>query len=144
MSVVITIMNLIATFIMCQVTNTTFSLAAGIDVLGFSFLQTFIYLTFALLLATFFRRSGVAIIVFFLYGLIIEWIIFILLHQINPSIGFFLPLQIADGLVVFQPLKTKGAPYDGLFAPYIMLLIALSYAGLYVFLTVRKYKYDDL
>src|SRR5258705_4315090 len=57
-SVVVTLMNTLATFIMCQVTHTDFSLTAGLQTIGLSFVQSFIYMMFALLLATFFRRSG--------------------------------------------------------------------------------------
>ena len=125
---------------MCQVTNTRFSFA-GIDTLGLSFIQTFIYLMFALLLATFFRRSGVAIIVFFVYGLLLEFIFMWLFSKISPEIAHFLPLQIADSLIVFPGMKGIFGHNPGL---SVMLPAALAFAGLYIFLTVRKYKYDDL
>ena len=52
----------------------------------------------------------------------------------------FLPLQVADSLIPFIE--------EGIFKPNpglsIMIPAALAFAGLYVFLAVRKYKYDDL
>jgi ABC-2 type transport system permease protein len=139
-SVVVMIMNLIATFVMCQVTNVPFTFSR-LDILAFSFLQSFIYLMFALLLATFFRRSGIAIIVYFLYGLLLEWLLFWLVREVSKEAANFLPLQVADSLI---PFPIKGGPYDSIPAVYYVLIGALIYLGLYIYLTTRKYKYDDL
>ena len=144
MSVVITVMNVIATLIMSQVTHTEFSLTAGLQTLGLSFLQTFIYLMFALLLATFFRKSGVAIIVFFIYGLLLEFLLMWLFWKILPGGQHFLPLQVADSLIAFPGMNVKRGLFGDRPDLLVLVLGALAYAGLYVFLTVRKYKYDDL
>ncbi len=135
------VMNIVATVIMCNVTTTPFSLTSGLPVLGVSFIQSFIYMMFALLLATVFRRSGIAIIVFFIYGLLLENLFMWLLWKIVPAGGqHFLPLQVADSLIPFIE--------EGIFKPNpglaIMVPSALAFAGLYIFLAVRKYKYDDL
>lgn len=140
MSLVITLMNFVATFIMFKVTDTSFSLE-GISTLGLSFVQTFVYLMFSLLLATFFRRSGVAIIVFFIYGLILEFLLMVLFEKLVPGAGHFLPLQVADSLVIFPKAEKL---YRTLPSISIMLPAALAYSGLYIYLTVRKYKHDDL
>ncbi|HZH66930.1 MAG TPA: hypothetical protein VEY10_18720 [Flavisolibacter sp.] len=140
-SLAVLVMNIVATVIMCNVTNTPFSLTSGFPILGVSFIQSFIYMMFALLLATVFRRSGIAIIVFFIYGLLLEHIFMWLLWKINPGLQHFLPLQVADSLISFPGM-------DGLFGAnpgYSTLIpVALAFAGLYVFLAVRKYKFDDL
>lgn len=140
-AIAVLIMNMIAALIMCSVTNTNFSLIAGLETLGLSFVQTFVYLMFALLLATFFRRSGIAIIVFFIYGLLLEFIVMWLVWKIAPGGQHFLPLQVADSLIAFPGM-------DGIFGDkpdkWIMLASALAFAGLYVYMAVRKYKHDDL
>ncbi|HQX97621.1 MAG: hypothetical protein IPH34_13215 [Chitinophagaceae bacterium] len=141
-AVAVTIMNLVATFIMCNVTNTPFTLGPGIKMLGFSFMQTFIYLMFALLLATFFRRSGVAFIVFFIYGLLLEFILMWLFSNIFPGLQHFLPLQVADSLIAFPGMD--GSIFGNNPGELIMTIGAVAFAGLYIFLAVRKYKYDDL
>jgi hypothetical protein len=107
----------------------------------FSFVQAFVYLMFALLLATFFRRSGVAIIVYFIYGLLLEFFFMWLLGRISPELQFFLPLQVADSLIPFPRLRDF---YRSLPSETIMLVASIAFAGLYIYLTVRKYKYDDL
>jgi len=138
---VITLMNLLAVFIMCRITETDFSFSS-LPVLGLSFIQSFIYLMFALMLATFLRRSGVAIIVFFIYGLILEPFLFWLLGKLNPAMGHFLPLQVSDSLI---NKATWGAPlFQNMPELKFLLIGAFAYAGLYIFLAVRKYKYDDL
>lgn len=142
MSLAITLMNLIATYIMCRITETSFSFS-GIEVLGLSFLQSFIYIMFALLLAILFRRSGIAIIVFFAYGLLLEYLFIWLANKITPGAGNFLPLQIADSLVIF-PKARKLWLFENLPSIQVLLPAALAFAALYIFLAVRKYKYDDL
>lgn len=139
-AVVIAIMNFIAILIMTQVANASFSFEA-IKVVGLSFIQSFVYLMFALLLATFFRRSGIAIIVFFIYGLLLESLFMWLLSNISPAAQYFLPLQVADSLIPFIRFKEM---YKSMPSEMVMLFGAIAYAGLYVYMTVRKYKYDDL
>lgn len=140
-SLAVLVMNIIATAIMCNVTNTAFSLTAGLPVLGVSFIQSFVYMMFALLLATLFRRSGIAIIVFFIYGLLLEHIFMFLLWKVYPGAQHFLPLQVSDSLISITGM-------DGIFGTNpgygVLIPAALAFAGLYVFLAVRKYKYDDL
>ncbi len=140
-SIVVTIMNILATFIMCQVSGIEFSLISGLDTIGLCFVQTFVYLMFALLLATWFRKSGVAIIVFFIYGLILESLFMWLFSKIYPGMQYFLPLEIADALIPFPKMENF---YNNLPSISVLLPAAFAFSGLYVFLTVRKYKYDDL
>jgi ABC-2 type transport system permease protein len=141
MSLAVTLMNVVATFVMCQITNIEFSLISGLDTLGLCFLQTFIYLMFALLLATFFRKSGVAIIVFFIYGLILESLLMWLFSKIYPGLQYFLPLEVSDALIPFPQMKHFYADLPG---QTPLLIGALAFLALYIFLTVRKYKFDDL
>lgn len=140
-SLAVLVMNIIATFIMCQVTNTEFSLADGLPTLGVSFIQSFIYMMFALLLATLFRRSGIAIIVFFIYGLLLENLfVWLLWYILPPGSQHFLPLQVADSLI---PFLNKGI-FEATPSHAVLVPAALAFAALYVFFAVRKYKYDDL
>ena len=140
MSLVITIMNLIASLVMVGLTGAEVT-PEGFITLGLCFLQTFIYLMFALLLATLFRRSGIAIIVFFVYGLLLEFVFMWIFSKISPSLQWFLPLEIGDALIPFPALKNF---YNGLPDLWVLVIGALAFAGLYIYLTVRKYKYDDL
>ena len=140
-SLAVTVMNIIATFMMCQTSGIEFSLVSGLPTLGLCFIQTFIYMMFALLLAIWFRRSGIAIIVFFIYGLVLEALFMWLLSKIYPGLQYFLPLEVADSLIPFPRMEKF---YADLPALSTMLVASLGFAGLYIFLAVRKYKYDDL
>lgn len=141
MSLVITLMNFIAVMVMAAITHTSINVAA-VSVLAYAFVQTLVYLLFALLLATFFRRSGVAIIVYFVYGLLLEFLFMWLLSNISASAKWFLPLEIGDALIPFPFLKSNF--YTGLPSQPVLLVGAFAFIGLYIFLAVRKYKYDDL
>jgi len=140
-SLAVLVMNIVATGLMCSVTKTEFSLAAGLPTLGVSFIQSFIYMMFALLLATVFRRSGIAIIVFFIYGLLLENIFVWALWKVLPAgAQHFLPLQVADSLIPF----IKEGIYASNPGLSILVPVSLAFAGLYIYLAVRKYKFDDL
>lgn len=140
-SIAVVLMNILATFVMCQITGIDFSLASGLATLGYCFIQTFIYMMFALLLAIWFRRSGVAIIVFFIYGLILESLFMWLFSKVYPGLQYFLPLQVADSLIPFPKMEDF---YADLPSAVPMLTGALAFASLYVYLSVKKYKHDDL
>jgi len=139
-SVAIMIMNFLAMVIMAQITDAEITTTA-ITVSLFSFLQAFLYLMFALLLATFFRRSGIAIIVYFIYGIILEWVLWWLVIKIHPSLPYFLPLQSSDSLIPFSRFREL---YQHLPSVSVLLAVVFGYALLFVILAIRKYKYDDL
>lgn len=140
MALVITIMNFFAMLIMTSVVGGSLSIDA-FKVLGFCYIQAFVYLMFALFLATLFRRSGIAIIIFFIYGLLLEALLMWLFYQIDPSLRYFLPLQAADSLTPFVRMEEFNRDLPG---EVVMVVAALAFAGLYVYFAVRKYKYDDL
>ena len=139
-SVAVMIMNFFAMVIMAQITDAEITTDALIVSL-FSFLQAFLYLMFALFLATLFRRSGIAIIVFFVYGLLLEWLLWWLVIKIHPSLPYFLPIQSSDSLIPFSSFKElyKDLPSVG-----VSVAVVIGYSLLFVTLAVRKYKYDDL
>ncbi len=140
-SLTVTIMNLLATVMMFVVLGKPVNFE-GIATLGICFLQSFIYLMFALTLATFFRRSGIAIIVFFIYGLLLELFFMWVFWKLVPGLQHFLPLQVADSLL---PIRNAGGSIFGNHSGItIQVIAALAFAGLYVYLSIRKYKYDDL
>lgn len=143
LSVTITLLNFISAIIFGKMTAGEFS-TNGIEYMGYVFLQSLAYIFFALLLAVLFRRSGLAIIVFILYGLIFEWLITALLTfpaKLTPY-SYFLPLQTSDVLVPFPFGKDVFYPN----MPAVGALIAgiVVYVSLYVFFTRKKFVTDDL
>lgn len=143
MAVLITLINVVTAFVFGVVSGSTFSWD-GFENTGYVFLQAIAYIFFALMLAVLFRRSGLAIIIFILYGLIFEWIITALItfnFHWQPY-GYFLPLQVTDVLLPI-PFGKKTIYPD---VPSVSVLAAALavYLFAYVFFTRKKFVSDDL
>lgn len=115
----------------------------GMVSIAYIFMQSLSYISLALLLAVLFRRSGVALIVYFVYGLIFETIIYGLLNRyVNNQIGYFLPLQGTDVLLP-MPFGNKII-YNHAPEPTALIISSIVYIGLYYFFLMRKFERDDL
>lgn len=143
-SIVATIFNFLVALLFGLLTSGSLYTMAGMENLGYIFIQTIAYITFAMFLAVLFRKSGVAIAIFFLFGLIFEWLISILVNfQMNLTpVGYFLPLQVTDVMLPI-PFGNKILYKD---APelYIMVIASLLYIGGYYFFALKKFGKDDL
>ena len=143
-AVVATFFNfLVALLFGSLTTGSTFGFE-GIENVGYIFIQTVAYITFAMFLAVLFRRSGAAIAVFFLYGLIFEWLITLLINmkfELTP-VGYFLPLQVTDVMLPI-PFGDKVIYKD---APdtWIMVIASLVYIAGYYFFALKKFTKEDL
>ncbi len=117
----------------------------GMEFIGYSFVQSLCYIFFAMILAVLMRRSGLAMAVFFLYGLIFEQLIGgIMDNKILNSHNFFyyMPLEASDVLVPItfgNKLFYKDAPSSG-----ILLAVCCFYILLYCFVSIRKFEREDL
>ncbi len=117
----------------------------GIEFIGYSFVQSTCYLFFAMILAVLLRRSGLAITIFFMYGLIFEQLVGgIVDNNILKGHYFFyyMPLQVTDMLVPMPfggNMLFKDAPNT-----YVLLLLSLLYISIFCFLAVRKFEKEDL
>jgi ABC-2 type transport system permease protein len=143
LAIVITIINAITGFIFGSISPAAFTWE-GFENVGYIFLQAIAYIFFALMLAVLFRRSGLAIIVFILYGLIFEWLATALMtfqFKMAP-VSYFLPLQISD-IMIPVPFGDEVIYPD---VPSIGMIIAgiAAYIFLYVFFTRKKFITDDL
>jgi hypothetical protein len=143
LAVLITFINFITALVFGSMTAGSFS-TGGMQYVGYVFLQALAYIFFALMLAVLFRRSGLAIIIFILYGIIFEWLIAAVLtfNLMMAPYSYFLPLQTSDVLIpipfgknVFYP-DTPSA---------ISLIIGIAvYLFAYLFFTRKKFVTDDL
>ena len=143
-SVVATFFNFLVALLFGSVsTGSEFSFS-GMENVGYIFIQTVAYITFAMFLAVLFRKSGAAIAVFFLFGLIFEWLITALVNfqmDISP-VGYFLPLQVTD---VMLPLPFgKEIIYKGAPDLWIMVVASIAYIGAYYFFALKKFTKEDL
>ncbi len=117
----------------------------GIEYIGYSFIQTLCYLFFAMMLAVLMRRSGLAMAVFFLYGLVFEQLIGGLIDYkilTDGTVRFYFPLQASDVLV---PV-TFGKEFIYSHAPSqtTLLIVSLVYIIAWCFLSSKKFETDDL
>jgi len=143
-AIVATLFNfLVALLFGFLTTGSSFSFS-GMENILYIFIQTFAYITFAMFLAILFRRSGAAIAVFFLYGLIFEWLITVLINfkmELSP-IGYFLPLQVTDVMLPIPFGKSviyKSAPDE-----WTLVLGSLVYLAGYYFFALKKFTKEDL
>lgn len=116
----------------------------GTENILYIFLQTFSYITFAMFLAILFRKSGVAMAVFFLFGLIFESLLGGLINfkfELVPA-GYFLPLQVTDTLLPFP--FGKGIIYKGAPPAWTLVLADVIYLAAYYFFSIKKFVKDDL
>jgi ABC-2 type transport system permease protein len=99
---------------------------------GYFFLLVLNYLSAALFVAFWIRRSGLAISLFLLYALIIE---FALAQSINyytsTKLGSFLPLQSSDELLPFPVMSLLGRASS--FANYVYVIASVVWIGIYYF-----------
>lgn len=142
-SVLITILNAITSLFFGLISRGSFSFE-GMEYLIYVFFQALAYLFLALMLAVLFRRSGLAIIIFFLYGLIFEWLICGLMtfqFKLTPF-SYFLPLQTSDVLIPI-PFGAK-VMYPDAPAAIVLMIGVLAYITLYIFFARKKFLIDDL
>ena len=143
-SVVATFFNLIVAFLFGWLTSGVMPGTEGMENIIYIFIQTVDYIAFAMFLAVLFRRSGVAIAVFFLYGLIFEWILSAFLNfklEIAP-IGYFLPLQVTDVLLPIpfgNKIIYKNPPSN-----LSLIIASVLFISAYYFFALKKFQKDDL
>ena len=117
----------------------------GFEYIGYSFIQSLCYLFFAMILAVLLRRSGLAMAIFFLYGLVFEQMIggfidFKILASHN--FWYYMPLQSSDVLVPVtfgNDIIYKDAP-----SALVLISVCIVYVVLYCVLSIKKFEKDDL
>ncbi|MDQ2753059.1 MAG: ABC transporter permease, partial [Bacteroidota bacterium] len=108
------------------------------------FIQALSYTSLALLIATLFRRSGIAIGVYFLYAEIIDQMLSMLCSHYFNNIGRYFPLESNDNLI---PLPLFRNIIGKMIEPpnvYYMLITAAIYLSLYFFICRQKFRTADL
>jgi len=124
--------------------TTAFSLEK-VEYIGCFFIQVLSYCSVALLFSLLFKRSGIAIGVYFLYTLILENMIAGFLNRYADNIGRYLPLETTDNLIrppVFKVIINQlGVPSYNTTA---LLIMSAIYLALYYFISFRKFQSDDL
>lgn len=145
------IMSAIST-IMVIISAVIFGFADGNESLSFDnfqyipyyFLQATSYSMVAVLIAVLVKRGGLAIGIYFLYSLILENVVKVLLNYKGGTAGRYLPLQSSDELIPFPLLQNAQNKLFTPVNPTLMLVVALVYLGAYIYFVIRKFETDDL
>ncbi len=143
-SLVATLFNALVALLLGSLTTGSHFSFQGMENVIYIFIQTVAYITFAMFLAVVFRRSGAAIAVFFIYGLIFEFLFTVLINvklDMSP-VGYFLPLQVTDVMLPI-PFGNKVI-YQNAPPEYVLVLASLVYIAGYYFFAVKKFTTDDL
>ncbi len=139
-----TIFNFLVALLFGLITSGSHFSFTGMENVIYIFIQTVAYITFAMFLAILFRKSGAAIAVFFLYGLIFEYLFTVLINMkfsLSP-LGYFLPLQVTDVMLPIpfgDKVIYKGAP-----DLWILVIASVVYICGYYFFALKKFKNEDL
>jgi hypothetical protein len=143
LAVIIAVLNFLTALNFGLKSGKPFS-TSGMEYIGYSFLQALTYMFFALLLAVLLRRSGLAIIIFILYGVVFEWLISATLtfNLKAAPYSYFLPLQTSDVLIP-APFG-KQVFYPDMPAAGTLIAVITAYLFLYLFFTRKKFVADDL
>ena len=155
MAIISTILVFITAVIFGQITKTDFSIT-NIAPVGFLFLKALTYNLFAILISVLIKKSGFAMGIFFIY-IAVENLASELLDNFSDkikdansinlgSMGNYLPMNAADGLIKFpkNPITAMinvGAPTDYI---YVILAFAIAYILLFAWWSRRKYMTADL
>lgn len=112
--------------------------------LSIASIQCLSYCLFALLLSTLFKRSGIALGVYFVWVVIIENVLFHVFNKYLDNTGFYLPVESADNLIPLPIAKYVQSRFITRPDFDYILIACVVYLVLYVFFTFRKFKTDDL
>ena len=147
LTVIISLVATLATFL----TALGFGLAEGgeftfekVEFVGYFFIQALNYSSIALLISLLFKRSGIAIGVYFLYSTIIENVIAGLLNRYADNIGRYLPLESSDNLIRIPVFKVIVNQLMASYNTTALLIMSFVYIAVYYFLSIRKFRTDDL
>jgi ABC-type transport system involved in multi-copper enzyme maturation permease subunit len=119
----------------------------NIEKVGFVFVYTLNYLSFAAMLAFFIKRSGLSIMLLFAYFLIESIFSGLINWKFNTYIGNLLFLQCSDELLPLQALKAIGSLTGGSKpeAPVSLLVsCSLAYIAIYYFVLRKRMLTADL
>lgn len=118
-----------------------------IEKVGYVFLYTLNYTSFAGLLALLLKRSGISIVLLFAYFLFESILTNVINYKLDTNYGNLLPLQCSDELLPFPILKSMGnmIPFQKPeIQPIVYVIATVIYITIYYFIGRRKMLHTDL
>lgn len=116
----------------------------GLSYIGYFFIQSCVYILFALLLSLLFRRAALAVGIYFIYGILFDFLLALWISKgTNSAVGFYImPLQVADQLV--PNVVTEKITFLGTYKTNIAFAISIAWIIFYCWFPVRKFSKEDL
>jgi ABC-2 type transport system permease protein len=112
--------------------------------IGYFLIQAISYIMVALLIGVLVKRGGLAIGIYFLYALVLENVLKLLLNYLFGTAGRYLPLQSTDELIpvpVFENVQRQFSTPPNF---TVMLILSLVYLAAYFYLTSKRFETADL
>ena len=143
LSVLATIMTaLIAVFI--GITgHTSFSLDNAHYLLYF-FLQAFTYSMFGVLFGFLFKKTGIAIALYFVYIFFIKNIVFYYFQFHKSNAGNYFPVESSDDLIHFPVLQNLSRQVFTPANQTVLIALTLVYITVFCFVIMKKFTSEDL
>lgn len=122
----------------------------GFEYILYFFLQALSYCWLAILLAILFKRSGISIGVFFLYTVILENVLALILNRAFPQdffltgTGNYLPIQSSDELIPFPAFEMIKKQITTPVNVTVQLVLVFAYLAAYFILSKRRFETADL
>jgi hypothetical protein len=118
----------------------------AITYIGYFFVQSSVYILFALVLALLLRRAALAVGIYFIYGILLDFLLASWISKgLDNNIGFYLmPLQVSDQLTPNIITEKLVATQWGAVKPTIALIISLAWIVFYCWFPIRKFQKEDL
>ncbi|TKK67688.1 hypothetical protein FC093_13125 [Ilyomonas limi] len=116
----------------------------NVQYIGMFFIQTLSYTAVALVIATLFRRSGIAIGIYFLYAEILDQLLSLAASHYLNNAGQYFPLESNDNLIPFPLFKNAKEQIIEPANVTYMLIAAAVYLAIYFFVCKRKMETADL
>ncbi len=143
-SVIVTVLSAIVAVTIGSISGSTGFTTDKTVYLLYFLLQAFTYSIVGLLLGFLFKRSGLAIALYFIYLFFIKNIISALLDHYFSNTGEYIPVKSADALIpfpVFQNITTRmfTAP-----SVAVLLISTLVYLAAFYYIIIKKFTTEDL
>jgi ABC-2 type transport system permease protein len=119
----------------------------GMEYIGYYFICSLIYILFGMTIAFLLRKAALSVGIYFIYGLIVDNVVPGLVRQQfggKPYGTYFMPLDVADGLLPFPFFKSQIQAVLRTPNVYICLAICAAWIIFYYFFTIRKFEREDI
>jgi ABC-2 type transport system permease protein len=120
----------------------TVNIFEGVKYVGYFALMATIYLMVAFLVGILVKRTGLAIIIYFVLVVIVDNLLWLGLTFNKNQIGYFLPLEVVDSLVP-NPFKPKMLESRTV-SDFSLIAVGFAYLSIYVFVIISYFKRADL